>query len=155
MSTIRGCGAGLTIEEPENNIVRGSYYALISALGGAQTMALCCYDEAYTIPTPRAQLISLRTMQIVADEIGLSDTVDPLAGSYYIESLTAEMEKRMTEEMRRVDEMGGMVQAVATGRIAARHAIDQLPRHNVRVGYRWLHSCLALGEDHALILRQA
>ncbi|MCC7163769.1 MAG: methylmalonyl-CoA mutase [Anaerolineae bacterium] len=122
-----GGGAGLTIEEPENNIVRGSYYALISALGGAQTMALCCYDEAYTIPTPRAQLISLRTMQIVADEIGLSDTVDPLAGSYYIESLTAEMEKRMVDEMRRVDEMGGMVQAVATGQIqtiAARQAYE-------------------------------
>src|SRR5581483_10946120 len=75
-----GGGAGLTIQEPGNNIVRGAYYALISALGGAQTMALCCYDEAYTIPTPKAQLISLRTMQILADEIGISDTVDPLAG---------------------------------------------------------------------------
>ncbi len=122
-----GGGAGLTIEEPENNIVRGAYYALISALGGAQTMALCCYDEAYTIPTPKAQLISLRTMQIVAEEIGLSDTVDPLAGSYYIETLTAEMEKRMIEEMRRVNEMGGIVQAVATGKIqaiAARQAYE-------------------------------
>lgn len=122
-----GGGAGLTIEEPENNIVRGAYYALISALGGAQTMALCCYDEAYTIPTPKAQLISLRTMQIVAEEIGLSDTVDPLAGSYYIEWLTNELEKRMVEEIRRVDEMGGMVKAVSEGRIqavAARQAYE-------------------------------
>lgn len=114
-----GGGAGLTIEEPENNIVRGAYYALISALGGAQTMALCCYDEAYTIPTPKAQLISLRTMQIAAEEIGLSDTVDPLAGSYYIESLTSELEALMVEEMRRVEQMGGMVEAVATGKIQA------------------------------------
>ncbi|MFQ5613599.1 MAG: methylmalonyl-CoA mutase [Anaerolineae bacterium] len=111
-----GGGSGLTIEEPENNIVRGAYYALIAALSGTQTSALCCYDEAYTIPTPKAQLISLRTMQILADEIGLSDTVDPLAGSYYIEWLTSEMEKRIVAEMRRVDEeWGGIVNAVSNG----------------------------------------
>lgn len=113
-----GGGSGLTIEEPENNIVRGAYYALIAALSGTQTSALCCYDEAYTIPTPKAQLISLRTMQILAEEIGLSDTVDPLAGSYYIERLTAEMEQRIVVEMRQVDqEWGGIVQAVSAGLI--------------------------------------
>jgi methylmalonyl-CoA mutase N-terminal domain/subunit len=113
-----GGGSGLTIEEPENNIVRGAYYALIAALSGTQTSALCCYDEAYTIPTPKAQLISLRTMQILAEEIGLSDTVDPLAGSYYIERLTAEMEQRIVAEMRQVDqEWGGIVQAVSAGLI--------------------------------------
>jgi len=111
-----GGGSGLTIEEPENNIVRGAYYALIAALSGAQTSALCCYDEAYTIPTPKAQLISLRTMQILAHEIGLSDTVDPLGGSYFIEWLTAEMEKKIVEEMRQVDgEWGGIVKAVSEG----------------------------------------
>jgi methylmalonyl-CoA mutase N-terminal domain/subunit len=111
-----GGGSGLTIEEPENNIVRGAYYALIAALAGAQTSALCCYDEAYTIPTPKAQLISLRTMQILAEEMGLSDTADPLAGSYYIEWLTSEMEKRIVAEMRRVDEdWGGIVNAVSSG----------------------------------------
>lgn len=111
-----GGGSGLTIEEPENNIVRGAYYALIAALAGTQTSALCCYDEAYTIPTPKAQLISLRTMQILAEEMGLSDTADPLAGSYYIEWLTSEMEKRIVAEMRRVDEeWGGIVNAVSNG----------------------------------------
>ncbi len=115
-----GGGGGLTIQEPENNIVRGAYYALISALSGAQTMALCCYDEAYTIPSEKASLLSLRTMQILADEMGLTDTVDPLAGSYYVEWLTNEMEKRITTEMRRVDsEMGGIVQAVSEGHIQA------------------------------------
>ncbi len=113
-----GGGSGLTIEEPENNIVRGSYYALIAALSGTQTSALCCYDEAYTIPTPKAQLISLRTMQILADEMGLADTVDPLAGSYFIESLTAEMEKLIVAEMQQVDNAwGGIVNAVGQGLI--------------------------------------
>ena len=67
-----GGGSGLTIEQPENNIVRGAYYALIAALSGAQTMALCCYDEAYTIPTPKAQRISLRTMQLLIEESPIS-----------------------------------------------------------------------------------
>ncbi|UCC41625.1 MAG: methylmalonyl-CoA mutase [Candidatus Aminicenantes bacterium] len=112
-----GGGGGLTIQQPENNIVRGAYYALISALSGTQTMALCSYDEAYTIPSKKAALISLRTMQILADEMGLRDTVDPLGGSYYIERLTNEMEKRIVECMSSVEEMGGMVKAVESGTI--------------------------------------
>jgi len=112
-----GGGGGLTIEEPENNIVRGAYYALISALSGTQTMALCSYDEAYTIPSKKAAKISLRTMQILADEMGLTDTVDPLAGSYYIEWLTNEMEKKIVECMEKVEEKGGMIKAVESGYI--------------------------------------
>ncbi|MFB0565472.1 MAG: methylmalonyl-CoA mutase [Candidatus Aminicenantaceae bacterium] len=112
-----GGGGGLTIQQPENNIVRGAYYALISALSGTQTMALCSYDEAYTIPSKKAALISLRTMQILADEMGLRDTVDPLGGSYYIEWLTNEMEKKILECMAKVEEMGGMVKAVESGYI--------------------------------------
>jgi methylmalonyl-CoA mutase N-terminal domain/subunit len=111
-----GGGGGLTIEQPDNNIVRGAYYALISALSGAQTMALCSFDEAYTIPTERAALISLRTMQILVEELGLSDTVDPLAGSYYVETLTNQLEERIQSEMKRVDEdWGGIVNAVREG----------------------------------------
>jgi methylmalonyl-CoA mutase N-terminal domain/subunit len=115
-----GGGSGLTWEEPENNIVRGAYYALAAALGGAQTMALCCYDEAYTIPTPKAQLISLRTMQILAEEIGLNNTVDPLAGSYFVESLTNEMEARIKAHMDEVGSWGGMTRAVREGIIQER-----------------------------------
>lgn len=111
-----GGGGGLTIEQPENNIVRGAYYALISALSGTQTMALCSYDEAYTIPTEKAALISLRTMQILIEEMGIGDTVDPLGGSYYVESLTSEIEARIVAEMKRVDEeWGGIVEAVSAG----------------------------------------
>ncbi|MCP5047715.1 MAG: methylmalonyl-CoA mutase [bacterium] len=112
-----GGGGGLTIQEPENNIVRGSYYALISALSGTQTMALCSFDEAYTIPSKKAAKISLRTMQILADEMGLTDTVDPLAGSYYIEWLTNEMEKKIVQWMEKVEERGGMIEAVESGYI--------------------------------------
>ncbi|MEK6614702.1 MAG: methylmalonyl-CoA mutase family protein, partial [Bacteroidota bacterium] len=87
-----GGGAGLTKEQPENNIVRTAYYALISALSGTQTMALCTYDEAFTIPTEKSAEIALRTMQIMINEMGICDTVDPLGGSYYVETLTNEME---------------------------------------------------------------
>ena len=110
-----GGGGGLTKEQPEVNIVRSAYYAMISALSGTQTMALCSYDEAYTIPTPKAALISLRTMQLLLEEVGMRDTVDPLAGSYYVEWLTKAMEKKITEERKKVAEVGGMARAVDTG----------------------------------------
>lgn len=119
-----GGGGGLTIQQPESNIVRGAYYALISALSGTQTMALCSYDEAYTIPSKKAALISLRTMQILADEMGLRDTVDPLAGSYYVEWLTSEMEKRIAEKMKEVEGIGGMIKAVESGHIQREVALQ-------------------------------
>ena len=110
-----GGGDGLTKEEPENNIMRGAYYGLAAALAGAQTTGLCSYDEAYTIPTPHAALLSLRTLQLLMDEVGLRDTVDPLAGSYFIETITKEMEHRIEEEMRKIENVGGIISAVSTG----------------------------------------
>jgi len=110
-----GGGSGLTKNQPENNIIRGAFYALGAALSGAQTTALCSFDEAYTIPTPRAALLSLRTLEILMDEVGLRDTVDPLAGSYFIETLTKKMEEKILEEMTQIQEIGGMVHAVSTG----------------------------------------
>lgn len=112
-----GGGSGLTKHQPENNIMRSAYYALGAALAGAQTTALCSFDEAYTIPTPRSALLSLRTLEILMEEVGLRDTVDPLAGSYFIETLTLQMEEKILEEMNEVKAMGGMVNAVATGAI--------------------------------------
>jgi len=122
-----GGGSGLTKEQPENNIMRGAFYALGAALSGAQTTALCSFDEAYTIPTPRATLLSLRTLEILMDEVGLRDTVDPLAGSYFIETLTKQMEAKIIEEMQQIQEIGGMVHAVSTGfiqRKVARQAYE-------------------------------
>ncbi|MGD9079347.1 MAG: acyl-CoA mutase large subunit family protein, partial [Desulfobacterales bacterium] len=110
-----GGGSGLTKDQPENNIMRGAFYALGAALSGAQTTALCSFDEAYTIPTPRAALLSLRTLEIIMDEVGLRDTVDPLAGSYFIETLTKQMEEKILDEMQQIQKVGGMVHAVASG----------------------------------------
>jgi len=114
-----GGGGGLTIEQPELNIVRTAYYALASALSGTQTMALCSYDEAFTIPTEKAARITLRTMQIVIEETGICDTVDPLGGSWAVESLTNEMERRIAEAEREVDAWGGIVRAIAEGQLQA------------------------------------
>jgi len=116
---IGGGGSAFVVQEPENNIVRGAYIAVAAALSGAQTMALPTYDEAYTIPSAKAQLIALRTMQICAEESGAADTVDPLAGSYYVEALTSAMETQILEEMARVERMGGIVEAVKSGALQA------------------------------------
>lgn len=123
-----GGGAGLTKQQPENNIVRGAYYALISALSGTQTQALCSYDEAYTIPSAKAALLSLMTNHILLEEMGLRDTADPLGGSYYVESLTSGIEQRVEAEMDRIKGLGGMARAVETGwvqREVARQAYQQ------------------------------
>ena len=115
-----GGGGGLTLEQPENNIVRGAYYALIAALSGAQTMALCCYDEAYTIPSEYAQRLSLRTMQLLVEEMGLADTVDPLGGSFYVETLTNQMRAEMERIMAETDAAGGIVALITDGTIQSR-----------------------------------
>lgn len=115
-----GGGGGLTFEQPELNIVRGAYYALISALSGTQTMALCSYDEAYTIPTEYSARISLRTMQILIEEMGLTETVDPLGGSFYVETMTNRMRTKMEEIMAEVDAAGGIVKLVSDGTIQAK-----------------------------------
>jgi methylmalonyl-CoA mutase N-terminal domain/subunit len=114
-----GGGGGLTVEQPELNIVRTAYYALASALSGTQTMALCSYDEAYTIPTEHAARITLRTMQILIEETGICDTVDPLAGSWALETLTNQMEAKIGEAMAEVDQWGGIVRAISEGHLQA------------------------------------
>ena len=122
-----GGGYGLTKAQPENNIMRGAYYALVAALSGAQTTALCSYDEAYTIPTPHSALLSLRTLQLLMDEMGLRDTVDPLAGSYFIETITKEMEQKIEEEMDKIEKFGGIIKGVSEGyiqRLVARQAFE-------------------------------
>jgi len=108
-------GATLTAQQPENNIVRAAIQALASVLGGVQSMALSCYDEALAIPTTEAQRIALRTQQIVAHESGVTDTVDPFGGSYYVETLTNEIEKKAQEYIDRVEDMGGSVAAIESG----------------------------------------
>jgi methylmalonyl-CoA mutase N-terminal domain/subunit len=112
-------GATLTAQQPENNIVRAAVQALASVLGGVQSMALSCYDEALALPTTEAQGIALRTQQIIAHETGVTDTVDPLGGSYYVESLTNELEAKAQEYLDRVEDMGGSVAAIESGYMQA------------------------------------
>ena len=123
-----GGGGGLTVEQPELNIVRTAYYALASALSGTQTMALCSYDEAYTIPTEKAARLTLRTMQIVIEETGICDTVDPLGGGWAVETITNQMEEKIAEAMTEVAGWGGIVRAIADGHLqshVSRRAFEQ------------------------------
>ena len=110
-------GATLTAQQPELNIVRATLQALASVLGGVQSLALSCYDEALALPTEEAQRIAVRTQQIIAFESGVTDTADPLGGSYYIESLTNELEKAAWEYLDRIEDMGGAVSAIESGYI--------------------------------------
>jgi methylmalonyl-CoA mutase N-terminal domain/subunit len=112
-------GATLTAQQPENNIVRAALEALASVLGGVQSMALSCYDEALALPTEEAQRIALRTQQIIAHESGVTDTVDPLGGSYYVEWLTSQIEQKSQEYIDRVEDMGGAVVAIESGYVQA------------------------------------
>ena len=108
-------GATLTAQQPENNIVRASLQALASVLGGVQSLALSCHDEALAIPTEEAQRIALRTQQIIAHETGVTDTSDPFAGSYYVEHLTDEIEQRAQEYLDHIEDIGGAVAAIESG----------------------------------------
>jgi methylmalonyl-CoA mutase N-terminal domain/subunit len=108
-------GSTLTAQQPENNIVRAAIEALAAVLGGVQSLALSCYDEALSIPTQKAQRIAVRTQQIIAEEIGVTNTVDPLAGSYYIEWLTDELERRATALYAEVEARGGAVACIEAG----------------------------------------
>jgi methylmalonyl-CoA mutase N-terminal domain/subunit len=108
-------GSTLMAQQPENNIARAAIQALAAVLGGVQSMALSCFDEALALPTEQAQRIALRTQQIIAYESGAADTVDPMAGSYYVESLTDELERLATEELEAVLNTGGAVEAIERG----------------------------------------
>jgi methylmalonyl-CoA mutase, N-terminal domain len=108
-------GVSLTVQQPINNISRVAIQALAAVLGGAQSLHCDGYDEALALPTERAALIALRTQQIIAHETGATNTVDPLGGSYFIEKLTSELEEEAWEYFRKIDEMGGMVEAIEAG----------------------------------------
>jgi methylmalonyl-CoA mutase N-terminal domain/subunit len=108
-------GVSLTVQQPLNNIVRVAIQALAGVLGGTQSLHTDAYDEALALPTDQAALIALRTQQIIAEETGVVNTVDPLGGSYFIESLTKNMEDGALEYFAKIDSMGGMVEAVEKG----------------------------------------
>jgi methylmalonyl-CoA mutase N-terminal domain/subunit len=108
-------GATLTAQQPENNVVRTAYEALAAVLGGTQSLHTNSFDEALALPTEHAATIALRTQQVLAFETGVTDTADPLAGSYFVESLTNELEERAAAYLDKVDGMGGAVAAIEAG----------------------------------------
>jgi methylmalonyl-CoA mutase N-terminal domain/subunit len=108
-------GATLTAQQPENNIVRTALEALAAVLGGTQSLHTNSFDEALALPTERAAKVALRTQQVLAYETGVPDTVDPLGGSYFVETLTAEIEQRAGEYIEKIDGMGGAVAAIEAG----------------------------------------
>ncbi|MBK9314729.1 MAG: methylmalonyl-CoA mutase family protein [Acidobacteria bacterium] len=108
-------GVSLTVQQPINNIIRVAIQALAGVIGGTQSLHCDGYDEALALPTERAALIALRTQQIIAHETGVTNTVDPLGGSYFIEKLTTELEEEAWEYFHKIDAMGGMVEAIEAG----------------------------------------
>jgi methylmalonyl-CoA mutase N-terminal domain/subunit len=109
------CGSTLIPQQPLNNIVRVTMHALMGILGGHQAIHTACWDEGYAIPTEASARLALRTQQILAYECGLCDTIDPLAGSYYVEHLTDEIEKQASEYLKKIDDMGGILAAIQNG----------------------------------------
>ena len=108
-------GCSLTAQQPYNNVVRTAYEALAAVLGGTQSLHTNSLDESYAIPTEEAAMIALRTQQVLAEETGVVNTIDPLAGSYFVEALTHQMEEQAWEYIWKIDEMGGMVAAIERG----------------------------------------
>src|SRR5215471_7170960 len=108
-------GVSLTAQQPLNNIMRVAIQALAGVLGGTQSLHTDAYDEALALPSDEAALIALRTQQIIAHESGVANTIDPLGGSYYLEKLTRDMEEGAFEYFRKIDELGGMIEAIEAG----------------------------------------
>ncbi len=108
-------GVSLTAQEPLNNVARTAFEALAAVLGGTQSLHTNSYDEALALPTEQAVRIAVRTQQIAALETGVTNTIDPLGGSYFVEALTDELERQAYEYFRRIDELGGVVKAIENG----------------------------------------
>jgi methylmalonyl-CoA mutase N-terminal domain/subunit len=108
-------GCSLTAQQPYNNVVRTAYEALAAVLGGTQSLHTNSLDEVYAIPTEEAATIALRTQQILAEETGVTNTIDPLAGSYFVEALTNRMEEEALEYIVKIDDLGGMLAAIEKG----------------------------------------
>lgn len=134
---VHTAGSVLTAQQPLNNVVRITWQALSAVFGGIQSMACCAYDEAIALPTEESATLALRTQQLLAYESGVTDTIDPLAGSYYIETLTDKIEKEAYDYIDKIDRMGGAVAAIEQGYMQqemAAHAYEY--QHEVELGKR-------------------
>ena len=112
---VHTAGSVLTAQQPMNNVARITWQAMSAVLGGIQSMACCAYDEALALPTEESATLALRTQQLIANESGCADTIDPMAGSYLVEKLTDDIEKQAYEYIEKIDQMGGAVAAIEKG----------------------------------------
>lgn len=148
-------GVCLRREEPLNNIIRATLHALASVLGGVQSLHVDSFDEAYSVPTEDAALLSLRTQQIILHETGIKEVVDPLGGSFYVEELTNEMEERILDEIDEIEKIGGYVAAIEKGwlhRKIAEYFVrerEKIERGQIKiVGYNLYPSSMELPPIH-------
>ena len=125
-------GVSLTAQQPLNNVVRTAIEALAGVLGGTQSLHTNSFDEALALPTEAAVRTALRTQQIIAEETGVANTIDPLGGSYFVEALTDEFERKAYEYFAKIDELGGMVEAIKTG-FPQREIADAAFRYQLEV----------------------
>lgn len=125
-------GSTLTAQQPMNNIVRVAFQALAAVLGGTQSLHTNSYDEALGLPTEDSVTIALRTQQIIASETGVTDTVDPLGGAYFIEELTNTIEEKALDYIQKIDDLGGMVEAIRTG-FVQKEILDSAYRYQVAI----------------------
>jgi methylmalonyl-CoA mutase N-terminal domain/subunit len=128
-------GVSLTAQQPYNNVVRTALQALAAVLGGTQSLHTNSLDETYALPTEEAVTLALRTQQVIAHESGVDRVVDPLAGSYYVEYLTSELERRALEQLARIDALGGMLAAIEAG-LPQREVAESAYRHQRAVESR-------------------
>jgi methylmalonyl-CoA mutase N-terminal domain/subunit len=112
---VHTAGCSLVPQQPLNNVIRIAYQALAAVLGGVQSLHCCSYDEPIALPTEESQLLAIRTQQILAYETGVAKVSDPLGGSYYLESLTDQIEEKAEEIIALIDERGGMIEAIKSG----------------------------------------
>jgi methylmalonyl-CoA mutase N-terminal domain/subunit len=150
-------GVSLTAQQPLNNVIRTAIEALAGVLGGTQSLHTNSFDEALALPTEEAVRLALRTQQIIAEETGVANTIDPLGGSYFVEALTDRMEEKAYQYFAKIDELGGMVEAIKAG-YPQREIADAAFRYQreLETGVRKLVGVNAYteGEDHELeILR--
>ena len=120
-------GCTLTAQQPENNIVRTAFQALAGVLGGTQSLHTNSMDETLALPSEKAVKIALRTQQIIAHELGVANTVDPLGGSYFVEALTDRMEKGAEEYFEKIDALGGVIPAIEQGFFQREIAVRGVP----------------------------
>ena len=119
---VQTSGVTLTRQEPHNNIIRAAYQALAAVFGGVQSLHVDSFDEAYSVPTEEAALLSLRTQQIIQTETGITDVVDPLGGSYYLEHLTLQYEALIKDKVSEISKLGGFISLVESGKLNAEMA---------------------------------